>query len=215
MCKFQGISDKCGKIIHTGLAEELHRAYVVEHNKLRSKIAQGRIPGQPPAANMRQLLWNTELENIAQRWAEQCKYATKHDANRNKLDNTLVGQCNWGWISITNESAKEVQKIALRAAKDWFNGVKVFKPENIEPYKYQHGTGHYSQVVWADTSEIGCGFAYFHEKDKDFTNYTLVCNYAIGGNVIGGSMYIQGDTCSKCPKGTICNINGLCMKKWL
>ena len=35
-------------------------------------------------------MWNTELENIAQRWADQCTFA--YDSERNKLDGTIVGQ---------------------------------------------------------------------------------------------------------------------------
>ena len=35
-------------------------------------------------------MWNTELEVIAQRWADQCTYA--HDSQKDKLDGTIVGQ---------------------------------------------------------------------------------------------------------------------------
>ena len=42
-----------------------------------------------PASNMRKLVWNSELEAVAQRWADQCTFG--HDSTRDKLDGTSVG----------------------------------------------------------------------------------------------------------------------------
>ena len=44
--------------------------------------------GQPAAANMKKMVWNGELEAVAQRWADQCKFG--HDSKREKLDGTYV-----------------------------------------------------------------------------------------------------------------------------
>ena len=41
-----------------------------------------------PASNMRKLVWNSELEAVAQRWADQCTFG--HDSMRNTLDGTQV-----------------------------------------------------------------------------------------------------------------------------
>ena len=27
--------------------------------------------------------------------------------------------------------------------------------------RYSEGAGHYTQVVWAETEEVGCGFVYY------------------------------------------------------
>ena len=48
-------------------------AIVDKHNELRSKVANGQETrgvdgGQPKAANMRKLVWNDELAEIAQRY---------------------------------------------------------------------------------------------------------------------------------------------------
>uniref|UniRef100_A0A4V2H9D5 U39-Nephitoxin-Nsp1a_1 n=1 Tax=Nephila sp. SGP-2016 TaxID=1905176 RepID=A0A4V2H9D5_9ARAC len=32
----------------------------------------------------------------------------------------------------------------------------------------------------------------------------LVCNYGPAGNMMGGEMYKEGDTCSECPSNTCC-----------
>ena len=44
------------------------------HNEIRREVAKGQKSGEGEAANMRKLVWNNELETIAQRWADQCNY---------------------------------------------------------------------------------------------------------------------------------------------
>ena len=51
------------------------------HNKVRQMIALGKIPGQPAATNMKEMIWDSELAVIAQRWADQCMPG--HDHRRN------------------------------------------------------------------------------------------------------------------------------------
>ena len=41
-------------------------------------------------------MWNDELAEIAQRWADQCDELGAHDDSRGKLDGTRVGQ-NQAW----------------------------------------------------------------------------------------------------------------------
>lgn len=53
---------------------------LVEHNRLRQNVAQGRISGQPAAENMQEMQWDNELAVKAQQWAEECVF--KHDPSR-------------------------------------------------------------------------------------------------------------------------------------
>ena len=44
--------------------------------------------------------------------------------------------------------------------------VKDMPPENIEPYSSNGAPGvigHYSQVVWAESYAVGCGYVYFFD----------------------------------------------------
>nr|CAD7197569.1 unnamed protein product [Timema douglasi] len=71
--------------------------------------------------------------------------------------------------------------------------------------------GHYTQVVWANTHEVGCGYISYPGKSSHST--TLVCNYKPGGNILSAAIYKVGKPCSDCPKGTKCDTKyrGLCV----
>lgn len=51
--------------------------------------------------------------------------------------------------------------------------------------------GHYTQVVWRDTRQVGCGSAVCGKVgNTNLTNATLmVCNYAPAGNYVGERPY--------------------------
>ena len=74
-------------------------------------------------------------------------------------------------------------------------------------FRFSSGTGHYTQIAWADSEELGCGMVYF--KEQDWYKSIVVCNYATAGNFGGEAMYEVGLACSKCPAGYSCQ-DGLC-----
>lgn len=70
--------------------------------------------------------------------------------------------------------------------------------------------GHYTQMLWADTYKVGCGYAFY--KDGKWNRKLYVCNYGPAGNIITTEMYKRGAPCSACPEGTFCSQQypGLC-----
>ena len=40
-----------------------------------------KVKGQPAAVNLRELVWDDELAEVAQRWADQCMPGHDHDRN--------------------------------------------------------------------------------------------------------------------------------------
>ena len=116
--------------------------------------------GSPP------LQWSTELAAYAQKWAN-------HLANDNhcQLDHTVdnkYGENLFGGSGVTYT--------ALFASQDWYG----------EKQKYTYGvltdanwyaTGHYTQMVWRNTTQIGMGQA----------------NCAGGGSVIAAEYYPPGN----------------------
>ena len=105
-------------------------------------------------------------------------------------------------------------------------------------FRFNYDAGHYTQVVWAETEEIGCGFTYYsvrlsHQYDiasgfeihywiilhikifkepvGPFLAYKslTICNYAKGGNAAGKAMYKIGTACDECDTGYSCE-DSLC-----
>jgi len=54
--------------------------------------------------------------------------------------------------------------------------------------KTSRKTGHYTQLVWADTTKIGCGRIKYKDE-KNWDTILLVCNYGPCGNRIGDKIY--------------------------
>jgi len=215
MCKYSGPSADCAaKTEIRELSAEAKQAILDLHNNLRRKVAKGEEtnginPPQPGATNMKKMVWNTELEAIAQRWADQCTFG--HDSTRDKLDGTSVGQnAYWGGNS-QQEAVTVVQAGMTKAAQAWYDEIKDpgFDSQSINPFVFSYGAGHYTQVVWAETEELGCGMVYY--KGNSFWETLVVCNYAVAGNLMGGSMYTPGTACAACPAGYTCD-DGICAK---
>lgn len=70
----------CFVIAATGITAAQKAEILEAHNRLRSQVAQGQVPGQPSAQNMREMVWDDELAAKAQQWANQCTF--EHDPSR-------------------------------------------------------------------------------------------------------------------------------------
>ena len=104
-----------------------------KHNELRRKIAKGWQRGQPAAANMKKLRWNGELEDIAQRWADQCTFA--HDRVRSKKDGTFVGQNGYSASGWRTSTLGNVQKSMRSVTQAWYDEVKKFRPKGLKNFR--------------------------------------------------------------------------------
>jgi len=213
MCKYPGPSDECtAKTTGRAFTEAGKKMILDKHNELRRKVAKGEestAKKQPKASNMREMVWNDELAAVAQRWADQCTFG--HDGNRKKLDGTYVGQ-----NAYMSGSSKESDLATIMGKMDkptlaWYDEVSKysFDPANIKPFTFGYDTGHYTQVVWAESEELGCGQVMY--TDAPWYRNLVVCNYGPGGNMQGAAMYEVGEPCSACPDGYTCK-DSLCAK---
>ncbi|XP_043247220.1 uncharacterized protein LOC122394411 [Amphibalanus amphitrite] len=144
------------------------------HNQRRREIKNGKYSsrGLPAAAEMPDLRWDPELAKIAQRWANQCQQA--HDDCRKKNNGLAVGQnAAWTWGSPKNLAAQ---------VKSWFDEINQWS--GGVDFQFSENTGHFTQIIWADTTAVGCGLA-----SGPNNMLALFCNYAPAGNIIGSKIY--------------------------
>ncbi|XP_065579922.1 venom allergen 3 homolog isoform X2 [Artemia franciscana] len=187
------------------------KKFIVDlHNYYRSRVAVGAetrgSPGpQPKAANMKELVWDEELAQIAERWARQCRF--EHDVNRD-VKRYGVGQ-NLG-IRFSSRSEKANWEAVIDS---WYNEVEFANRRLVQQLSSSNlsRVGHYTQMVAANTEAIGCSAVTYEDPRGRFQNTILfVCNYGPLGNFIGRPLYKIGEPCSACPSGTKCVAGGLC-----
>lgn len=112
--------------------------------------------------------------------------------------------------------SKRLAKISVHPMEDlmqlWY--------DEVEYYDYATGDcstwpcGHYTQIVWSSSREIGCAWAYCSNMTKsDIINANyLVCNYGPTGNYVGQKPYKTGQACTTCATGQFWCDNGLCRR---
>ena len=132
------------------------------HNKLRAEL------GIPP------LRWSDKLAAGATQWAKTVSGLNRlqHSGQTGVGENIAVG---WG------EQSALPQMLTI-----WSKEKVLFQP-GVFPQVSRDGSEmsvlHYTQMIWRNTTEVGCGAA-----DNGKTDF-LVCWYSPEGNYIGQSPY--------------------------
>lgn len=141
----------------------LHLQFVTAHNEVRVAAEPAPEPPLPEVAHQ------PGLAGVAQGWAEGCVF--QHSANG-------YGE-NLAFFS--GEDSTPAQVVEGWAAE-------------VADYNYAANScaegkqcGHYTQIVWRNTSQVGCGVA--RCNIDGFDGYLWVCNYNPAGNVVGQQPY--------------------------
>ncbi|KAJ8042536.1 Peptidase inhibitor 16 [Holothuria leucospilota] len=191
-------SDQFGGSSYT---REEERKLLSSHNEYRKSV-------NPSASNMDEMKWSVELAKLAQQWSEACVY--EHPSRISNPEYNGLGQNLY--IKYFDRGGDNPPNPVTQPVTLWYNEDK--------DYHYELGScsagrvcGHYTQVVWASTTEVGCGIAFCPEaithSGQTFEDAWLVtCNYNPGGNFRGQKPYAAGTPCSQCPNG-FCK-DGLC-----
>uniref|UniRef100_A0A646QFR5 Cysteine-rich venom protein n=1 Tax=Hemiscolopendra marginata TaxID=943146 RepID=A0A646QFR5_9MYRI len=167
------------------------------HNKFRQKVAKGQEKGQPPASNMKELHWDEEIAAKAQKTAEKCIF--QHTPKDQLMSSKYIklGE---------NVYAGSYPDPLSTAASDWYGEVTDVNPSIVKSYVSQWETGHYTQMLWAETEALGCGYA----KSADDGDSYVFCLYGPSGNYPGEPIYKQGTAGSDCKNGQSSLYPGLC-----
>lgn len=119
------------------------------------------------------LNWSNKLAQDAQGWAQ-------HLANKNALEHATQEQrASAGenlWMGTAGMYSAEDMVGGFLAERAIFMPGRF--PEVSRTGKWQD-VGHYSQIIWRDTKQVGCAVV------RNRTNDILVCRYYPGGNWIG------------------------------
>jgi uncharacterized protein YkwD len=148
------------------------------HNDLRAKYAS-------PA-----LTYSKKLEKLAQEWvkklqADGCKMVHSHGstgenlfwASAYKSADSKDNKGNWIWHpSLQKVNAKEVVQ-AWYDEERWYD----YKDNSCQDNEV---CGHYTQVIWKTTTELGCAAAACGDRSQ-----VWVCEYAPPGNIVGERPY--------------------------
>ncbi|CAH8583635.1 unnamed protein product [Schistosoma mattheei] len=158
--------------VHAQLNDAMRNELLTLHNSARQSVQNGQLVGQPIAVSIKPLKWNVELEKKAQILSDQCRVGHDTNADRKIPAFQYVGQ-NWA------------------GAKDINTGFQLWLDE-YKNYDFYTRTcrmgqcGHYTQLVWEDTTDVGCGVT----NCPNFPyGLSIVCNYGPGGNYVGRSPY--------------------------
>ena len=110
---------------------------------------------------------SSEIEQVAQKYSEYLASieTMKHSDNKKYGENLYYCWSSAG-ICVTGE----------KASQSWYNEVNEY---NFNSPGFSSGTGHFTQLVWKGSKQIGCGAA-CSNNNKCY----VTCNYYPPGNVI-------------------------------
>jgi hypothetical protein len=157
------------------------------HNAVRAAVQA--MPPLPP------LTWSPTLAAYAQAWADslaQTSCASPHHRTSQELQAKGYGENLAAFSSTQTPSSNESQ-----AVKGWadekmcYTFGTFFGTERCDMACYARlnsdGCGHYTQIVWRKSTELGCGVASC--KNGGFNTDIWICNFAPAGNYVGQNPY--------------------------
>nr|CAI5823893.1 unnamed protein product [Callosobruchus analis] len=192
------VEAQCVQVYERGVGGGDIRVIVDGHNNIRNQIARGTFPGLPRGKNFKQMKWDQALANEAQRIANSCVFAHQKAHDRR-----------WGWVG---QNLYTSMSTANSRGADWGGALRSWSNE-AKYYKYggpvTSQNGHFTQMIWADSEYIGCGFVNYKSNDPKWRYKKLyVCNYGPGGNISGRPpyqrAYISSIVAQILKQGSIC-----------
>ncbi len=164
-------SSASGEEFRAGISSREAEWIVDYHNEKRKE------------AGTRPLRWSPELARYAQERAEtiaKTGQMTHLPARQNRYGENLAQGGRGG-----GDSGFTVR----HACESWY-AEKAKMPTDarvLNSALFQRGVGHYTQMIWHESTHVGAGKAHFHKDGMAMT--VVVCCYDPRGNLIGGTIY--------------------------
>ncbi len=154
-------------------------AMIAAHNQWRTEVGVAEIR------------WSETLQQRAEKWAEELKATNdcrmKHSgpgenlfrAGPQRMANARDADGNWIWQNSLQAISEADAVDSWGSEKQWYDHAT-----NTCSAPASDSCGHYTQVVWRNSHEVGCAKAVC----DDFSQ-VWVCNYEPAGNVSGEKPY--------------------------
>lgn len=146
------------------------------HNKIRFMLG------------LQPLTWSDYLARFSQQWADFLKRQHGCHMQHRPLqgpNHTDYGEnLFWGSALRWTDGTTEVQRIdGSDVVREWSDEQRFYDYHSNSCARGQQ-CGHYTQIVWRDTSQVGCGVAVCGDNSQ-----VWVCSYHPAGNWIGEKPY--------------------------
>ncbi|XP_022108764.1 uncharacterized protein LOC110989015 [Acanthaster planci] len=163
-------------------------AYLDKHNQLRGQTV-------PPAADMKYMIWDSDLATMAQQWSDMCIW--DHGQPTNISPFSSIGQN----LYITSGGTPTRRINGTGPVQAWYDEDQYYTYES-NSCQTNKVCGHYTQVVWATSYAVGCAQAYCATATGIAWEDTIIvtCNYGPAGNY-NRQPYISGTPCTQCDSG--------------
>jgi hypothetical protein len=156
--------------------KQLFAGSLDSHNRVRAKHG------------LQPLKWSKKLAKYSQEWADHlgagpsCKMY--HRSGSPAFGENLYISSAKVWTDRGKEVLREKNRVTIRnVVKVWTDEEKWYnyKTNSCQPGKQ---CGHYTQVVWRETTEVGCAVKFCADQSQNW-----VCSYNPPGNYVGKRPY--------------------------
>ncbi|XP_055693715.1 antigen 5 like allergen Cul n 1-like [Lutzomyia longipalpis] len=184
------------------MSKELKKVAVDTHNRHRSSVASGKIPGLSSATKMEKMVWNDHLAYVAEQHVKHGNF--EHDQCRSFAQFPLSGQ-NLGIIysSIPLRNLSQTLEDHINLFFDELTIVRDSMPSCIDTFtSYSPAcieAGHFTVMVKDINNAVGCAMAKFQAiyTGRPYFTVLTTCNYA-HTNLISHQIYARGKPCLEC-----------------
>jgi hypothetical protein len=151
---------------------------VEEHNAVRAMVQTATPP--PPVT------WSADLAAYAQQWTDMTCSSPRHRTNPSLNGKPLGENLYAGFGGLSSNAGKQAVdgwagEVACYTYGPFMRGDKC--DMTCTSRMSSDGCGHYTQVVWRASTQIGCGVTTCGMQTE------VICNYAPAGNYVGQAPY--------------------------
>ncbi len=151
---------------------QLFAGVLHSHNKVRAKH------------RLQPLKWSDKLAKYSQEWADKLGSGSRCTMRHRSGEPPYGENLYWSSAVVWNDGKRVPNRVTIKdVVKVWTDEERWY---NYQSNRCQPGKkcGHYTQVVWKDTTKVGCAMTMCADKSQ-----TWVCSYDPPGNFTGMRPY--------------------------